>query len=66
MQYNYDKIQEQLNKVEPTNEAHRDAITQILYGLENEHRMHWIDDDLTDMGLPSTNTIFTYYNIELT
>ena len=65
LNYNYDSIMDQLNKVETDNKAHRDAIEQILYGLENEHRVHWIDDDLANMGLPSFRTITEYYHISL-
>ena len=61
--YNYESIMEQLNKIETTDQTHQAAISDILYGLENEHRMHWIDDALSEDGLPSTETIFNHYNI---
>jgi len=65
--YDYIGIQEQLNRILGTDipETHTKSIEYILYGLENEHRMHWIDDALHEDGLTSTSTIFDTYNINL-
>jgi N-acetylglucosamine-6-phosphate deacetylase len=61
--YNYPKLINQLSQITPINHQHELAIEQILYGLENDHRFHWINDALADDGLPSIETILNYYEI---
>jgi hypothetical protein len=62
--FDYSLIERQLNVIETEDQSHIDAIEIILNGLENEHRMHWIDTELFEQGLPSTETIFSHYNIK--
>jgi hypothetical protein len=65
-QFNYKAIHDQLDALDgELNPMHDDAIEIILHGIDNEHRMHWIDDELAEKGLPSTTTIFEVYHINL-
>ena len=61
--YNYPKLIKSLNAITTTNQSHESAIAQIIYGLENQHRVHWINDALTEDGLPTVYTILDFYHI---
>lgn len=65
-EYDYESIIEQFDKIDQENlpEHHKYAWEVIENGLINDWRMSWIEDHLVDEGLPSTQTIFSYYNIK--
>jgi hypothetical protein len=64
-EFNYESILKQLDQVLETDISPgiRESIEILQEGLEDNKRMHWIDDDLTSMGLTSSTGIFTLFNI---
>lgn len=66
MQYNYEAIIAQLQNCKPADSIQESAIGDFIYFLENNHRMHWIDDALMEDYSETTKTLASKLNITLT
>lgn len=64
--YNYRAIINQLINALPKHPEHANAIRDFIYYLENNYRMHWIDDALLEDYSETTETLTLKLNITLT
>lgn len=65
MSYDYSKIITDLLKAQERHPEWRQAIGDFVYYLENNYRMHWIDDCLMQDYSETTETLANKLNITL-
>lgn len=64
--YDYDSIIAQLRAIPEENyrPRHKEMIEIIIHGLENQWRIHWINDKLWENHYSNLASIFIYHNIK--
>lgn len=64
--YDYQAIIDQLVKARPNFPDYTEAIDDFIYYLENDYRMHWIDDALMEDHQECVETLAAKLHITLT